>query len=166
MEADIERKPRRKILVLSLIAFIGVLAAFWFLFIRTPYGDVWAKTTVPYDPTCQSGCTAVNQLDGGQSHGASEIAVFVNPDVDDPIAQWGDCLQSIFTCVEAQSDPFQPGDQKASTVKSCVAASSCPAACIERFSRRSTGGAADVEAALDDIFIDKAGWCVPREGQE
>ena len=73
------------------------------------------------------------------------------PDLDDPLAQWGECIGSVFACWEDDDEPLP----------TCVAASSCPEPCKAEF-RREVEGAADVEEevyAFNRVFVDDDAPC-------
>ena len=93
--------------------------------------DIWAPTTVPYDPECKTGCEPLAMGDYGH---LGELEISYNPDVDDPIAQWADCLESFQACLFDGRDALE-----------CSQQSSCPAACRVDYESRIVG-VTDVEA--------------------
>jgi hypothetical protein len=113
-------------------------------------GDIgWRPTSVAYDPACETGCETVYEREVGH---VGEVTVRANPDVDDAIAQWGDCLQSFISCMDAQND-----------VASCNASSDCPAGCRERVSQK-IAGVADVNEQMElyeTVFIAPGAPCRP-----
>ena len=109
----------------------------------------WEETTVPYDPDCASGCIELANDHYGH---IGDVEWMVNPDVDDPIAQWGDCLQSFVDCMDGGGEPM-----------ACSQSSECPEACQREFSRR-VEGVEDEEAQLDvfeAVYILDEAPCLP-----
>src|ERR1700752_4101392 len=112
------------LLALVLFGLFGLYERHVFLF-------VWAPTSVAYDATCRVNCKDVRFISTGHNVRApleGELPVIsYNPDVDDPIAQWGDCLDSIMRCVRDQPRNLGPA------VNTCVRQSRCPAKCVRRY---------------------------------
>lgn len=113
--------------------------------------DVWAPTTHPYDPACE-GCQQVGVVAMGHLGGA--VTLRFDPLVDDPVAQWGDCVESLLVCLEGGGDPLSCGDS-----------ADCPAACKAAFQAQVTG-ISDVEGqvgALEAVYIVPGAPCRPQE---
>ncbi len=118
-------------------------------------GSIWRPTTVPFDPECRKDCREVKHV--RDAHGA-DMTFLYNPKVDDALAQWGDCVHSILTClVKPETD--LPG---------CVGKSACPEQCRARFLDR-IGGERDprrILGILESVFIVRGADCGPGDGQE
>jgi hypothetical protein len=117
--------------------------------------DVWRPTTVPWDPECRTGCVAIART-APLAHADAELLLRVNPAVDDPIAQWGDCLESILACLERDGGRLAP----------CVDEAACPAECKALF-RTQAAGATDEEAradAFEAVFVHRTAPCRPSAG--
>jgi len=146
----------------GLILVLGVIAFFMFRPAPLP-PDVWAETTVPFDPACTENC---EELGGviDSAHGSPALEFSYNPNVDDAVAQYGDCMQSVFQCIaDAELDPFADQSQKAAVTRGCVAQSICPAECKDRFASEASGSPAAVMTAFESTFIANDAWCLPRE---
>ena len=116
--------------------------------------DVWRPTTVPWDPECRSGCVEVART-VPLAHSGAELRFRMNPAVDDPIAQWGDCLESVLSCLERDGGRLAP----------CIDDAACPAECKAVFRTRAAG-AADEDAradAFEAVFVDRAAPCRPAD---
>ena len=144
--------PRRGVAlvaaILAVVLAVGAAIAFW----STRPIDPWKPTTVPRTAACESGCTVIGEFD--TAHGP-RIRVTEQPNVDDPVAQWADCLTSIRVCTEREGRGAFAG---------CVAKAACPALCITEFERR-TGVKPDVErlrAAFEATFLADGAPCLPR----
>jgi hypothetical protein len=78
----------------------------------------------------------------------------MNPATDDPIAQWGDCLESVLACFERDG-----------TLAPCVEAASCPAECKALFRERAAV-AVDEDArvsAFEAVLVDRTAPCRPPQ---
>jgi len=109
----------------------------------------WAPTTVAYDPSCASGCEVVEEGDYGH---IGELRLLVNPDVDDPIAQWGDCIESFTVCIDNGMD-----------ARSCSEGSVCPDECRAEYEGRLVG-LSGLEAelrAFQAVYVDEGAPCLP-----
>ena len=109
----------------------------------------WSPTRVPYDPSCASDCEVVEE--GNYGH-IGELQLLVNPDIDDPIAQWGDCIESFTVCIDNGMD-----------AQSCSEGSVCPEECRVEYEERLVG-LSDLEAqllAFQAVYIDEGARCVP-----
>jgi hypothetical protein len=114
----------------------------------------WAPATTSYDPACESGC-----VEKGVASGCHEPIsdLLVDPKVDDAIAQWGDCLQSMADCIE----------EKRKVVPQCVSESACPESCRSEFASRA-GGETDswkLLGILEGVFVVDGAMCRPVESE-
>lgn len=132
-----------------LLAVIAGVA--WLLWPAAPR-DPWKPTTVPRTAECGPGCKVIGEFD--TAHGP-RIRVTEQPAVDDPVAQWADCMTSIRTCAEREGRDAFAG---------CVAKSACPRLCKDDFRRR-TGTTPDVprlRASFEATFLADDAPCLPR----
>jgi hypothetical protein len=116
----------------------------------------WTPATVSYDPQCKKGCKELRST--SLTH-LGNISLYVQPKVDDAIAQWGDCLDSVTQCIE---DRGLTGPD----IIACVEKSICPQACKVAFSAQARD-AIQVNEALDAferVFINDGGVCLPGGG--
>ena len=144
---------------LLLLAVAALLA--WFLLSPRKL-DVWHRTTVPYSAACGSDCKTWRPI--ALAHGgrraktpAAASTLVYDPKVDDAIAQWGDCLQSILVCVRAH----HRGDARAAN--QCVARAACPEACRQRYGDETGEDIAAAQKALFHVFVDKDAVCRPEQ---
>ncbi len=156
-----EEPRKRKWLVVFLLLVVLSALLFWLLLDRRPGINAWEQTTVPYDSECAEDCKEVGEL--GEFHGLDGAILRYNPAVDDPIAQWGDCMESILACMDAGADGATSPEAKAALVNNCVAQSTCPKTCINRFARLTSQKQEDVDAAFTDVFVGDRAWCLPVE---
>jgi hypothetical protein len=105
-------------------SFLG-FAGYVFLIVYSALAPIeyWRPTTIAYDPACAAGCEPFRAVAPAHNVAAAEaVAVPMlafNPNVDDAIAQWGDCLESIIECVRQQPR------NAALNVNGCVRLSVC-----------------------------------------
>jgi hypothetical protein len=114
---------------------------------------MWSPTTVPFDPACTTSCPEIARSHP-LAHSEAVLALRVNPAIDDPIAQWGDCLESVLDCFERDG-----------TLAPCIADAACPAECKALFQAQAAA-AADEEARLDvfeAVFLERAAPCRPAD---
>jgi len=116
----------------------------------------WKPTTVAYDPGCKKGC---EELSSTSLTHLGDISIYVQPNVDDAIAQWGDCLDSVTQCVEDK-------DLTRVNIAACVKESICPNACKVAFATEVRGANQVAEAldAFEQVFINDNTVCLPKEG--
>lgn len=162
-------------LVILLIALIILGSLAWWFFIRDDRPDVWQEATVPYtEDACEEegACEVYAEALGGHgAHGGEGLFEFsYNPAIDDSIAQWGDCLDSVFTCISTGMDAAAARGaeaDRAALINGCVADAECPGECKDRFASRAAGQDFDgLEAVFFDMFVDERGYCVPREADQ
>jgi hypothetical protein len=126
-----------------------------------PLANPWKQTSVPYDAPCDEECVKkMKHLAEVKGVHAGKFNMYYQPDIDDEIAQWGDCLQSIMTCIETRG-----GEGPAVMVRPCVLASDCPDLCKKEF-KEHAGLIQDFEGlmgALEKTFILDSALCMPQE---
>jgi hypothetical protein len=147
--------PRRGGLIASIVGGLVLLVLLIWWLLSGPATVEWAETTVPFDPACETDCEIVGYVTPG--HGGTPEPLRLNPNVDDPIAQWAGCVQTFTECMEETPD-----------VLACVNDGSCPSACKTEFARVAEN-ANDLDARLDafsKVFLDEGAFCRPEEGGE
>ncbi len=151
----------RRVFSPPVLAFVVVITAFFlFLVYLLVPPNVWEETTVPFDPECLENCESVGTIGG--SHGTEGAEFMINRTVDDDIAQWGDCLESIFICISLGEDPNGSMEEKTDLVRECIAASACPEECTSRYARKSSSSPEAAQQAFFDVFIGDNAWCLPK----
>jgi len=113
-----------------------------------PGSSVWQPTTIPFDPTCAN-CETIASGDYGHS---GDLTLSYDPDVDDAIAQWGDCLESFRRCLVGGG-----------LALACSEQSICPESCRADFESR-IGGLTELPAqieAFEAVYIDDGAPCLP-----
>ena len=152
------------ILMLLLLGVVGII-----LYVKKKPGPVaqaganpWKATRVSYHDPCDAACIKrlkpFVMLRGAH---VGPLHLYLRPDVDDPVAQLGDCLQSVMKCVDRRGKS-KPGK----VIRPCVKASSCPPLCKRAFEKRAAA-LEDAEAlldALEAVFMKEGALCHP--GQE
>ena len=111
----------------------------------------WSPTTEAFSLDCGNDCQTVRAEQQGR-HGV-QIPLVYNPAVDDPVAQWGDCVASVIQCVETDQAPA-----------SCIRNSACPANCLAALEQQVPDDANE-QAALDAfeaLFIRPGASCRPE----
>lgn len=158
------------LLVGAAIIILGA-AVYYMLVLRDTRPHVWAEPTVPYEAeSCaeEGACETIDLAAAGHgAHGEESGTLFVyNPNIDDEIAQWGDCIDQIFVCIQTGMEA--EGADGAETVRGCVAAADqCPGECREHFAGRAGGLDIEaMEALFFETFVDERGYCVPREADQ
>jgi len=117
---------------------------------------LWKPPARPWEPDhCERRpCRPLAAL----SVGPSELVFLVDPELDDAVAQWGDCVDQFRSCVDGLQDPT------AASVSACMeSATACPAPCREAFRRRA-GDAPDLArllTAFSEVYIDSDAPCLP-----
>ncbi len=113
--------------------------------------DPWQPGNSELDPEC-TGCE--DFADVRFAH-LGDVELKVAASLDDPLAQWGECIASFFACWEVEGRP----------VPECVTQSVCPAPCVAEF-RREVVGAVDPQHeiyAFNRVFVDETAPCGPPE---
>lgn len=133
------------------VGVVLVLLLLWWL-LRSSGSVEWAETTVPYDPTCATDCEVVGMISPG--HRGAVMPLAVNPNVDDPIAQWADCIDTFTQCMEATPDPL-----------ACMAGGSCPDACRSAYAAEvsTVPGLEGQLRVFQEMFLDDEAFCRPPE---
>jgi hypothetical protein len=124
-----------------------------------PSFNPWKPTTVPHRDICAGeecrpvGGQQTTASDGTGSHRhGTPLPLAINPKVDDPVAQWGDCIASVLACIDGGSD-----------ASGCVVAGQCPVPCQQRVAS-ALGGASSEEAALaafEKVYMQSGADCRP-----
>ena len=165
--ADAKKSPKtaRGGLILALaMGLLIVLAAGWWWSSRDtdPRPDnVWAETTHPFDPDCEADCPQIMEprpIGHGGDNGLT-FSMRTDPLLDDAVAQWGMCMDSVFTCVGLELP--EAADERADLIRQCVAHSSCPDECKSHFAEQASGDLESVAAAFESNFIEETAWCSP-----
>ena len=165
--------PLVLIAIIVLVLIAASIALYWYVN-RDTRPDVWENATVPYsEEACEEegACEIYSRSMGGHgSHDEGGLFEFsYNPAIDDEIAQWGDCLDSVFTCINEGMAAAEAGGEvdPASLINGCVAQSQCPGECKDRFASRAAGRSFErLEAIFFEMFVDDRGYCVPREADQ
>lgn len=113
----------------------------------------WAPTTTPYDPECASGCEVIAEGEFGH---VGSVTLAFNPNVDDPVAQWGDCIESFRACVDRGGDAL-----------ACSESSECPEDCRATFAAQ-VEGVSELEAQVGvfkAVYLDEGAPCLPPLGE-
>lgn len=155
---------RRALAGAALLLLALVLAFFAFqYFAGRPPADLWQPATVQFDPDCAEDCRVVlsERPTGHGGSGEATMEMVTDPRLDDAIAQWGDCLDTVMACLAA--DETEGDAARAAHLRQCVANSACPAACRERYARRSAGDLEAAAAAFEALFLEEDSWCAPRQ---
>ncbi|MDF0603746.1 hypothetical protein P1J78_23785 [Psychromarinibacter sp. C21-152] len=133
----------------AVLLFVVVVVLFW------PRGadEIWAEATKPYQSECnREDCIEVVAPKPGHG-GGQTLQMVYDPDVDDAIAQWGDCLDEVLVC-----------RRETGKTLSCVQEAACPAACINQFETAAANLADERERAQLFLveFVEDGGFCVPN----
>lgn len=157
---------------LALILLLGLAGAglvFGPRILDQPPDDLWAEATYEPDPDCEAGspeCPVfiepfpIGHGGSGSETGLTMMAV-TYPRLDDPIAQWGQCMDTVLTCVRPASG--ETADARAAQLRSCVAQSACPPACRERYAARAGTDLETAHGQFLEIFVEEDAWCAPRQ---
>jgi len=108
--------------------------------------DPWLPGNGEFDESCEN-CEDFVEIDDPH---AGDLVIKVVDGLDDPLAQWGECISSFFACWEEEKP-----------VPDCVAHSQCPEPCKAEF-RREVSGAEDEEQeiyAFNRVFVDDEAPC-------
>ncbi|WP_417492462.1 hypothetical protein [Maricaulis sp.] len=144
------------VILLLILGFLGVR----FLADRPP-PDLWQPATAQFDPDCAEECRVVlsERPTGHGGTGEATMVMITDPRLDDAIAQWGQCLDTVYACL-AVDEPEGDG-ARATHLRQCVAASDCPTPCRERYARRAAGDLDAAVAAFTTLFLEEDSWCAP-----
>lgn len=125
------------------------------------FDHVWSEATTAYEPECDEGCTEILNRPQG-THGGS-VRIGVRPDIDDPVAQWSDCVQSIMSCYEERLGADDFDGEQGRAMHDCVLSSACPAECRDHYQSTVGDNLEAVNAALDSVFLGERAACLPTE---
>ncbi len=106
----------------------------------------WLPGNSEFDEDCED-CEDFVEFNDPHS---GDLVIKAAEGLDDPLAQWGECISSFFACWEQESP-----------VPECVASSDCPEPCKAEFVRE-VSGAADEEQeiyAFNRVFVDDQAPC-------
>ncbi len=114
----------------------------------------WKPTTVPWTPDCQ-GCSTVYEAE--TTPGGNKLRIQSNSQVDDPVAQWAECVDEALACVRAGGG--------APALVGCVAsAGKCPQACRDMYAAQVApvvGQPAEEQRVYQALFVARGGACRP-----
>ncbi|WP_203294443.1 hypothetical protein [Maricaulis parjimensis] len=172
-EVEAKASPRPVwIWALAAILLLGLAGAgfvFGPQFFDRPPSDLWAEASYTPDPDCEAGSAEcpvlIEPFPVGHGGDASETALTLlavtYPELDDSIAQWGQCMDTVLSCLApayGESDATRAG-----SLRSCVAQSSCPQACRDRFESRAGSDLESSYAAFLETFVEEDAWCAPQD---
>lgn len=167
-DASYWRRPTPAVvLMLAALLVLAVAAVWWFLNSRdAPPADLWAAGSYVADPDCVAGsaeCPVFMEArpvgHGSPTDGDLALTAVHYPGLDDPIAQWGQCMDSVLTCLAPASEAT-PGE-KVEMLRACVARAECPPACRDRFADRAGSALESAMVEFDAIFVAEEAWCAP-----
>ncbi|MEE2525720.1 hypothetical protein V0U79_05025 [Hyphobacterium sp. HN65] len=153
------------VLIVLSAAIAGLLL--YFPSADAPPDDLWAEGSYTADPECDPSTPDCEVLlapvpAGHGSDGTGPaISLVAYPELDDPIAQWGLCMDTVFTCLGPPDDAN--ATERATRLRACVAQAECPQACLDRYAGQAGG---DLDAAVDAferIFVAEDAWCTPQQ---
>jgi len=162
------RRPMPVALLLSAALFmLAAIVVWWFMSSRdAPPADLWADGNYVADPDCVAGtaeCPVFMEArpvgHGSPTDGDLVLTAVHYPGLDDPIAQWGQCMDSVLTCLAPASEATP--EEKAGRLRACVAQAECPQACRDRFADRAGTALESAMAEFDAIFVAEEAWCAP-----
>ncbi|MDX8390512.1 MAG: hypothetical protein R8M38_08485 [Mariprofundaceae bacterium] len=157
----------KRFIVIGVIALLFIVIGFIFFSkdeppvenAKTPeIPSPWQPTTVPYDSECVGECLKnIEKLADIETSHLRGVKIVVRPDINDAIAQLGDCLDTIISCVDDK------GDTALTTV--CVAQSQCPKRCKDAYAKQFNAGMSGIQQmdGIETIFLDDRAICAPRE---
>lgn len=166
----LSRRDRLLVLViLSLLLLLGLAVVLFLLGRDRPPNDLWAEASYVADPDCEAGSAEcpvfIDPLPVGHGGSAASSAptlyAVTYPGLDDPIAQWGQCMDSVLSCLTPLEGA--PAEERAAGLHTCVAASACPQACRDRYAARAGTDLATAHASFVEIFVEEDAWCAPRQ---
>lgn len=169
---EAEARPPRRVALWALPAIVLMLVAmgltaYWLLAADRPPDDLWAEASYRADPDCVAGspdCPLfIEPFVVGHGGSGSETALTLYavsyPGLDDPVAQWGRCMDTVLACL-MPSEGAAPAE-RADALRACVAGSDCPEACRTRFAERAQGDLAQAAAEFETLFVAEDAWCAP-----
>jgi len=162
------RRPLSAVLLLSTaLLALAAIVVWWFMSSRNaPPADLWADGGYVADINCVAGTaecpvfmTARPVGHGSPAEGDLALTAVHYPGLDDPIAQWGQCMDSVLTCLAPVSGGTS--EEKIAALGVCVAQAQCPQACRDRFADRVGTALESAVAEFDAIFVAEEAWCSP-----
>ena len=114
--------------------------------------SVWKESKNTYQPDCGENCQHIAQVHPG--HRGTTLQLLYNPEIDDAVAQWSDCISTVMSC-------WKEGE----TFAQCVQTASCPQGCKENF-YENIGSNTDPKKqreTFEALFIHEGGMCVPED---
>ncbi len=153
-------------LLVVLIAAIAALFLF-FQYADAPPDDLWTEGTYTADPECdpESAECAILLPPVPAGHGSDgtgpAISLVTYPDLDDPVAQWGRCMDTVFACLGPPDDASAA--ERAGRLRACVAGAECPQACLDRYAGQAGGDLDAAVNAFERIFVAEDAWCAPQQ---
>ena len=152
-----QTEKKKLFILLAVLGVIALLITGWLAIRSNPLASPWKPTTVPYDSKCEGDCRKnIQEMADIETAHLRGVKIVVRPDINDAIAQLGDCLDSIMECVDKKDDP--------SKTAVCVKESICPAECKTAYAGTFDEGMTP-EQQLDGvkkIFLADGGVCTPR----
>jgi hypothetical protein len=133
-------------------------------FNREDFVDVWKPTTTPYSPVCDSSDCEVLSFHEGSVHGVTGTQLIYNPNIDDAISQWGDCIMEVSLCFYEGSNQETSTIEMQENLSACVQKSECPSKCKNAYAisynQRRSKEAWDI---FEDVFSGEDALCLPKE---
>lgn len=155
---------------LAILVAVSAVIAGLFLYFQhadAPPDDLWAEAIVTADPECDPETAECDILlppvpaGHGSDGSGPAISLVTYPDLDDPIAQWGRCMDTVFTCLGPPDDAS--AEERAGRLRACVAGAECPQACLDRYAGQAGGDLDAAVTAFQRIFVAEDAWCAPRQ---
>ena len=138
-----------------IISFLVVVLLTWWFFFKQDFNP-WQSTTVAYSDCTKENCERVETLK--LDHGGEITFYRSNLPIDDPVQQWGTCLDSVVACYQGSSGTV-------GEFAGCIAVSSCPVSCKDLFAEE-IGSEKELETtitAFEAVFLDKEAKCRPED---
>ncbi|MEM7153562.1 MAG: hypothetical protein AAF799_12020 [Myxococcota bacterium] len=113
-----------------------------------PLDAPWTPGNGEFDDSCEQGCEEFLELTTPHS---GELDLRLATELDDPLAQWGECIGTFFACWGDEQRP----------VPECVQAATCPAACKAEFTRQVVDAEDEEQEihAFNRVFVDDDAPC-------
>ena len=157
MNQDLKRKL---LIVLTVLIVMTISFAGWWIDHRDSRRSPWKAATVTYDSKCEGECLnrlqTVAVLNTPHLKG---VKILWRPDIDDAIAQVGDCLDSIMACMD------EVGGDPSHTAECVTKAKKCPEQCKKAYADQFNASmtAERQMEGVEAIFLADDGVCAPRE---
>ena len=138
----------KKYIAVIITLFIGASLLFYvFPNEKENTAPIWKSGSITPDTQCKEDCEQLSSLAPG--HKGEKIQLVYNPRINDEIAQWGDCLDTVMRCKKDKNNSF----------RDCVSTSSCPQACKKAIKEDTRPD----DIAFEALFINNGGLCVPQD---